>query len=195
MLKRLIALLLLMVFCFVFAGCGEDSISMVKDKTTGEDVLVYQDNRYYLSDEFDGDSIDKSSRKLIDGGEYDFGFYYSYTDDKPMYLVSVTNDEICYIREDYSFSTDTFNIIGSDVVFVYNESVYESNTITVDTSDIENVGKEILLYSKACPYLIVKSYIFRQNSLWYIYINGSGDKAQEITPEFSDVLFQKGLLY
>ncbi len=195
MFKRISVLFLLFALCITFVACGEHSVSTVRDKNTGKDVLIYQNNRYYLSDKFNGSRIEKSQRKLLDGGEYDFGFYYSYTYDKPMYLVSVTDDEMCYVREDYSFSTDTFNIIGSDVVFVFNESVFESNTVKVDYANLDKNAKEVLLYSKQCPYLIVKSYIFRQDSLWYIYINGSGDKAQELTPEFSNVLFEKGLLY
>ncbi len=195
MYKRVITLFILLALCFTFVACSDYPVSTAKDKDTGENLLIYQNNRYYLSDSFDGASIEKSDRKLLDGGEYDFGYYYSYTYNKPMYIVSVTDKEECYVREDYSFSTDTFNIIGSEVVFVFNEAVFVSNTVKVEPQDIENTAKEVLLYSKSCPFVVVKSYVFRKDSLWYIYISGSGDKAQELTPEFSNVLFEKGLLY
>ena len=194
--KRILCLILLAVMCFSFTACGSDhSVKVSKDKKTGEQVLIYNDKTYYPADIIGGTVLDRADRKLLDGGDYDFGFYYSYTYTEPMYLISVTNAEEGYVREDYSYKTDTFNVVDTDLNFVMEEVLVPNGTIKLDETKITDTTVCVQLLSKNCPYMYLEAYIYRQNGGWYMHIDGSENTSQELTPDFANTLFYKGIIH
>ena len=106
-----------------------------------------------------------------------FGFwfldvYYSNTSDDPMFIYAPRLQEL-YVREDYSYETDTFVVDGTDQSFVFSDML-----TPVDDAKHEYLHHYVLsrdcielpLYSETCSRLRIALELVCVDNEWYAHI-------------------------
>ena len=125
-----------------------------------------------------------------------FTYYYSYTDDNPVFIYEVAYREL-YIREDYSYETDTFVIDGTDQSFVFSDML-----TLLDGSDYDDVrpfwrspdATGVIIRSRSCPRLCTQLYFFCIKGTWIAYSGYCSYPIFEVSDEFIKILSDNGII-
>lgn len=146
----------------------------LKGKVTvvSEKCVEYQSSRYYKSSVMfntDFDSFDNKDDVVIgwNGSRLWYrSMYYSDTADKPVYIYRGSSVRELFLREDYDFLCDEFNVVGTNAFFTFEDSLIDTQyypnknssdktTITLISKTHENIKLELLILQENGNYYAI----------------------------------------
>ena len=119
--------------------------------------------------------------------------YYSYSYDNPVFIYEIRLDRL-YLREDYSYETDTFVIEGTDQSFVFSDMLALSHTKCTCSLGNHYNSTIITLYSKAYPRLRMELRVFCENDTWFAHTTFYASPVFEVSEEFIKILSDNGII-
>ena len=213
--KKIFAIVLLISFCFSLASCS--AIEALKYSVSGdiidpadgfsrgeeEGTLIYNNNKYILVKELNGDcEIDITKEDILLGQTSNFPFfpnsyYYANPDENPNFIMGGTSagmiGSFVYLRED---------LYNASVVYEINDSFefeFTSAFMITDKVDYDHhITREkytrraiVDFYVKDIPTIISRKRIYLIDNTWYCV---EVDVAYQLSDEFVYQLTEEGII-
>ena len=213
--KKILKIVILILFCFSLTSCSAiealkysisgDIIDPADGFSRGEEegALIYQNNKYILIQEINGNcEMDITKEDILLGQSSNFPFfpnsyYYINTDKNPSFIMGGTNSfmigSFVYLRED---------LYNAGIVYEINDSFefeFASAFIKTDKVDYDHhIAREkytkfaiVDFYVKDIPIITAHKRIYLIDNTWYCV---EVDVAYELSDEFVRKLIEEGII-
>ena len=213
--KKILTILILTLFCFTLVSCAAfdalkysitgDIIEPADGFSRGEEkgTLIYQNNKYILVEELNGDcEIDITEDDILLGGTSNFPFfpnsyYYINADENPSFIMSGTSagmlGAVVYLR---------YDIYNAGIVYEINDSIefeFSSAFIKTDKVDFDHhISREkytkqaiVDFHVKDIPTIVARKRIYLIDNVWYCV---EVDEAYQLSDEFVCKLIENGII-
>lgn len=210
--RKTLTTVILISFCFLLTSCSVieaikhtvsgDIIDPVEGFSRGKEdgVLVYQDNKYILIQDINGDcDIDITEEDILLGYTSNFPFfpnfyYYANTDENPSFIMGGPGrGTFVYLRED---------LYNAGVVYQINESLefeFSSAFIETDKKDYDrHIAQKkstkyavVDFYVKGVPAILARKTFHMIDDVWYCV---EVDIAYQLSDEFVSRLIEEGII-
>ena len=210
--RKTLTTVILISFCFLLTSCSVieaikhtvsgDIIDPVEGFSRGkkDGVLVYQDNKYILVQDINGDcDIDITEEDILLGYTSNFPFspnfyYYANTDENPSFIMGGPGrGTFVYLRED---------LYNAGVVYQINDSLefeFSSAFIETDKKDYDrHIAQKkstkyavVDFYVKGVPTILARKTFHMIDAVWYCV---EVDVAYQLSDEFVSRLIEEGII-
>lgn len=213
--KKILVIVILTLFCFSLVSCSAvealkysvsgDIIDPADGFSRGEEegTLIYNNNKYILVKELNGDcEIDITKEDILLGQTSNFPFfpnsyYYANPDENPNFIMGGTSagmiGSFVYLRED---------LYNAGVVYEINDSFefeFTSAFMITDKVDYDHhITREkytrraiVDFYVKDIPTIISRKRIYLIDNIWYCV---EVDVAYQLSDEFVYQLTEEGII-
>ena len=212
--KKILTMVILLLFCFSLTSCsaiealkysisGEIIDPADGFSRSGEGVLIYQNNKYILVQEINGDcEIDITEQDILIGqtGNFPFfpnSYYYINTEENPSFIIGGTGGAMIgsfvYLRED---------IYKNGIVYKINDSFefeFTLSFIETDKADYDHhIAREkyskkaiVVFYVKDIPIILAHKSLYLIDNIWYCV---ESDVAYKLSDEFVCRLIEEGII-
>ena len=213
--KKILTIVFFILFCFSLTSCS--AIEALKYSISGniidpadgfsrgeeEGTLIYQNNKYILVQELNGDcEIDITKEDILLGQISNFPFfpnsyYYINTDENPSFIMGGTSSAMIgsfvYLREDLYNAGIVYEIIDSF------EFEFTSAFIKTDKVDYDHhIAREkytkfaiVDFYVKDIPIITARKRIYLIDNTWYCV---EVDVAYQLSDDFVCKLTESGII-
>lgn len=211
--KKLLTIVILISFCFSLTSCSlieaikytvsGDIIDPAEGFSRGEEdgVLVYQDNKYILVQDINGDcEIDITEEDILLGQTSNFpffpnSFYHVNPDENPSFIMGGTSylGTFVYLREDL-YNASVVYQINDSLEFEFSSAFIETDKVNYDRHIArEKYTKSAIVdfYVKDIPRIFVRKKIFLIDGIWY---QVEVDIAYQLSDEFVSRLIEEGII-
>ena len=176
--RKLIAIISIVSVLFLFTSCGISSLIDVDFdtygdvKTTEDGWRIYQGQKYYPAPTYLFDIMPDTEKDVelgwyvnipFSGGAY----YFSNTDEAPMYMYCNVGAFDVWIRDDFDYTSDIFTIAGTDIEILFSQA-FTDNKTEISSLDVPEVKASFIWYSKTVPELQIRADIVEYRDTWYM---------------------------
>ncbi len=213
--KKILTIFIFILFCFSLTSCS--AIEALKYSISGdiidpadgfsrgeEDTLIYQNNKYILVQELNGDcEIDITKEDILLGQTSNFPFfpnsyYYVKTDENPSFIMGgtypATQGTFVYLREDLYSDTIVCVLNGGSFEFEFTSAFIKTDKADYD----HHIAREKYTKSaivdfcvKDIPIITARKSIYLIDNVWYCV---EVDVAYELSDEFVCKLIEEGII-
>lgn len=202
--KKLLTLVVLILFCFSLTSCS--AIEALKYSISGDiidpadgfsrskekDTLIYQNNKYILVQELNGDcEIDITKEDVLLGQTSNFPFfpnfhYYVKAEENPSFIVggSYYQGTFVFLREDLYSDTIVYVLNGSSFEFEFTSAFIETDKVDYDHHIASEKYTKVAIvdyYVKDIPIITARKRIYLIDNIWY---HVKVDVAYQLSDEF-----------
>lgn len=163
-----ISITLIFLTSSLFFDLNEDLKGMVT--VVSEECIKYQGITYYKSNVMFNTNFDiylKKNDVVIGWNGSRLWYrstYYSDTVDKPLYIYRGSSVRELFLREDYDFLCDEFNVLGTDFFFIFEDSLIDTQYYPNKNSNDQTI---ITLISKTHENIKLEVSILQENGNYY----------------------------
>ncbi|MBQ7968288.1 MAG: hypothetical protein IJ292_00500 [Clostridia bacterium] len=190
--KKILTIVVLILFCFSLTSCSAietlkysisgDIIGPTDGFSRGEEegTLIYQNNKYILVQELNGDcEIDITKEDVLLGQTSNFPFftnsyYYVKADENPSFIMGGTNSAMqgtfVYLREDLYSDTIVYVLNGNSFEFEFTSAFIKTDKVDYDHHIArEKYTKSAIVdfYVKDIPSITARKRIYLIDNVWY----------------------------
>ena len=214
--KKILTIVIFILFCFSLTSCS--AIEALKYSISGniidpadgfsrgeeEGTLIYQNNKYILVQELNGDcEIDITKEDILLGETSNFPFfpnsyYYAKTDENPSFIMggttSVRQGTSVYLREDLYSDTIVYVLNDSSFEFEFTSAFNKTDQVDYDHHiEREKYTKIAMVdfYVKDIPIITARKKIHLIDNVWYCV---EIDAAYKLSDEFVCQLIEEGII-
>ena len=212
--KKLFLMIIIILFCFSLTSCAAikatkysisgDIIDPVDGfYRDGEDMLIYDDSKYIVLQEIDGDcEIEITEKYILLGQRSNYPFfpntkYHINIDENPTFItgsVSYYGTGV-YLREDIYNDSMIYVLNDSSFEFELAQSFIETDKVDYDDHVSKQKYTQVVIlefYMKEIPTIMAKKWIYQIDDDWYCFDN---NVAYQLSDEFVDKLTDEGIIY
>ena len=212
--KKTFAIVLLILFCFSLVSCS--AIEALKYSVSGdiidpadgfsrgeEGTLIYNNNKYILVQELNGDcEIDITQDDILLGQTSNFPFfpnsyYYVNPNENPKFIMGGTTagmtGTFVYLREDL-YNADVVYEINDSLEFEFTSSFMITDKVDYDhhiTREKYTRQAKVDFYVKDIPTILACKRIYLIDNTWYCV---EVDVAYQLSDEFVYQLTEEGII-
>ena len=214
--KKILTIVIFILFCFSLTSCS--AIEALKYSISGniidpadgfsrgeeEGTLIYQNNKYILVQELNGDcEIDITKEDILLGQTSNFPFfpnsyYYVKTDKNPSFIMGGTSSAMqgnfVYLREDLYSDTIVCVLNGGSFEFEFTSAFIKTDKADYDHHIArEKYTKSAIVdfYVKDIPIITARKRIYLIDNVWYCVEVGV---AYQLSDEFVCKLTEAGII-
>lgn len=214
--KKILTIVIFILFCFSLTSCS--AIEALKYSISGniidpadgfsrgqeEGTLIYQNNKYILVQELNGDcEIDITEDDILIGQTSNFPFfpnsyYYIKPDEDPSFIMggtySATQGTFVYLREDLCSDTIVYVLNDSSFEFEFTSAFIKTDNVDYDHHiEREKYTKIAMVdfYIKDISMITARKRIYLIDNTWYCV---KADVAYQLSDEFVCKLTEAGII-